>query len=59
MQYVNFLNRRIIHEFIISLWPDLPHEMYMTCEFVLLFYGNQDFTETLNTRTEILFLFFK
>lgn len=40
MQYVNFLNRRIIHEFIISLWPDLPHEMYMTHEFVLLFYGN-------------------
>ena len=41
MQYVNFfLNRCIIHEFIISLWPDLPHEMYMTHEFVLLFYGN-------------------
>ena len=42
MQYVNFINRRIIiiHEFIISLWPDLPHEMYMTREFVLLLYGN-------------------
>lgn len=37
MQYVNFLNRRVIHEFIISLWPDLPHEMYMTREFVLFF----------------------
>lgn len=48
MQYVNFINRHVIHEFIISLWPDLPHEIS---------WKPQDFTETLNTRTKILFLF--